>query len=78
MSNKPAARAGALAAENKGYVPDGLTRAQWEAIQAEEAAKKAQKKPRKDKVEVRQLASPLMVVGCGLVWFGRVGPSSSQ
>lgn len=35
------------------YVPAGLTRAQWAEIKAADAAKKANKKPRKTKVEVR-------------------------
>lgn len=56
-----AARAGPLAAAGKNtpevgpneYVPAGLTRAQWAEIKAADAAKKANKKPRKTKVEVR-------------------------
>lgn len=49
-------RAGPLAAAGKGtpevgqneYVPSGLTRQQWAEIKAAEAAKKAQKKGKKD------------------------------
>ena len=72
-NHTPAARTGPLAAAAKssgddskgGYVPAGLTRAQWAEIQAADAAKKATKKEKPKKIEVRMFVN---VCVCVCVW----------